>query len=136
MNTGKEAVQKTGPGVIIFLAIMFLIAVALLVELLMGIKGIVTAFTMLFAIAVYLIMRLLNAKKIRSAEDERIRKIDAHSRGNAWSITMLVVLVAFILGMFNLVEINGFIAIFMIFVVMGWSWMLFRAYYYFKGDVE
>jgi len=128
--------KKTSPGVILFLAAMFLLAIALLIELLMGIKGIITASTMLLAIALFVIMKLLNAKKIRDAEDERIRKIDAYARGHSWSISMLLVIVVFILGMFNIIEINGFLVVFFMFVVMGWSWIFFRAYYYVKGDVE
>jgi hypothetical protein len=133
MGAGKEKIR---PGVILFLVIMFLIAVALWVEILMGIEGIITASTLLLAVAVFVIMRLLNAKNIRSAEDERQRKIDAYARGHAWSISMLLVIVVFILGMFNIIEINGFLMVFAMFVVMGWSWIFFRAYYYFKGDVE
>ena|SRR5271157_3317395 len=132
----KGAEQKVTPAGIIILTLWSLLLIAMVVEVILDIRGIIMASTILLFLGSIVAIRLLMAKKIRSAEDERIRKLDAYARGNAWSISMVLVAILYILLSFNVIALDGFLIIFMVFAVMGWSWMLFKGYYYFKGDVE
>lgn len=75
-------------------------------------------------------------KKADVIEDERTLKIRAHTYMKAFSFSMLVVCVLFILVSLKLLVLDALLAILIIFITMGLSSILLFWYYYRQGDIN
>jgi len=75
-------------------------------------------------------------KKTEFMEDERTLKIRAHTYMKAFSFSLLVVCVLFILVWLKLLVIDVGMALLIVFLTMGLSSSLLFWYYYRQGDIN
>jgi len=127
----------------IFIVILTLSGAAALVEYWLGIGGPVFAMIILFfvAFAVVAIFRMLMAdrmlKKIPEyMPDERVMKIDTYARSLSWYVTFCLVCLLVGLTAFHIIDPGAYLTLILIFLVMGYSWLVFKWYYGRKGDVQ
>lgn len=135
----KSLLKRARRDTFIFLALLSAGTLVLVAEFFLNIRGVVMFATFMLILGLMALARVLlsNRWPVRqTGEDERIRRIDAHSRARAWSITFLVVAVIGLGMTFDVFQISGLLVAWIVFMVMTYTWMIFRFYYSRKGDVE
>lgn len=141
MNGGmsEEARKKATRDTFIFLAALAVLAIAVWVEFLLGIKGIVAFSTFLLFIGIFVLMRLFLANRWPAREtgqDERIKRIDAYAKAGTWEVSLLLAWVIELGTTFNVFLFDGGTVAWVFLIVLTFVWVFFKWYYNRKGDVE
>lgn len=127
----------------LFLAILTLFGAAALVEYWLGIGGMIFTITamMFVALAAFAIIRMVMADRMLKnmpeyVPDERTKKIDDYARSRSWQVSFGLVGLLVGLAAFRIMDLGTHFSLALIFLVMGYSWLVFKWYYGRKGDVE
>jgi uncharacterized membrane protein len=138
----EEFKKRTRRDNTLFLAILTLFGAATLVEYWLGIGGMVFTITvmMFVALAAFAIIRMVMADRMLKnlpeyVPDERTKKIDEYARSRSWQVTFSLVCLLVGLVAFRIMDLGTHISLIIIFLVMGYSWIIFKWYYGRKGDV-
>lgn len=141
MNTSMSEVdrKKATRDSFIFLAIFAALTIALLIELYLGIKGVVVFSTFILIIGLFVLAQLFLANRWPAREtgqDERIKRIDTYAKARAWDISLLLVWVIVLGTNFNVFSLDGWTVAWVLLMVLTFIWTFFRWYYNRKGDAE